>query len=195
MVYSVKDNMRDNIVDIARQIFSRYGFKKTTVDEIAHAARKGKSSIYYYFKSKEDIFKAVVEKEADILTKEINMAIEKAETPKDKLKAHILTRMMSFKKLANFYDAVKNEYLSHLDFIEKIRVRYDQEEVNTIKSIIELGINSGTFKVKNPEIASLAIATALKGLEIPIFMYKKNYNIEERIDDILDVVFYGLIKR
>jgi len=49
-----KDQNRENILKIAREIFSKYGYKKTTLDDIANAVRKGKSSLYYYFKSKED---------------------------------------------------------------------------------------------------------------------------------------------
>ena len=61
----VKSEVRTQIVDVARKIFTRYGFRKTTMEEIAAASHKGKSSIYYYFPGKEDIFKAVVEKEQD----------------------------------------------------------------------------------------------------------------------------------
>ncbi|HNX67284.1 MAG TPA: helix-turn-helix domain-containing protein, partial [Bacteroidales bacterium] len=60
-----KDDAKAKIVEIAREIFTRFGFKKTTMEEIAVASRKGKSSIYYYFTSKEDVFKAVVEREAE----------------------------------------------------------------------------------------------------------------------------------
>ena len=55
-----KDLNRENILKIARDIFSKYGFKKTTLDDIANAVRKGKSSLYYYFESKEDLFQAVI---------------------------------------------------------------------------------------------------------------------------------------
>ena len=57
----VKSQVRSQIVDVARKIFTRYGFRKTTMEEIALASSMGKSSIYYYFPSKEDIFRAVVE--------------------------------------------------------------------------------------------------------------------------------------
>ena len=70
-----KEEIRDQIVSSARQVFSRFGFKKTTMDEIAQGARKGKSSIYYYFTSKEDIYRAVIEKEATILRDEVQKAI------------------------------------------------------------------------------------------------------------------------
>ena len=58
------DKKRYEIVEIAKDIFARFGFKKTTVEEIAKAARKTKSSLYYYFNNKEEIFQAVIEHEA-----------------------------------------------------------------------------------------------------------------------------------
>ena len=76
-----KDEVKDAIVNVARHIFSRFGFRKTTMDEIAIASRKGKSSIYYYFASKEEIFKAVVEKDASIMKDELIKAHGEAESP------------------------------------------------------------------------------------------------------------------
>ena len=57
---SKKDTVREEILTVAQDIFSRYGYKKTTLDDIAQAIRKGKSSLYYYFSSKEDLFQAVI---------------------------------------------------------------------------------------------------------------------------------------
>jgi len=56
------EEKKNILLQVAQSIFARFGLFKTTVDEIAKAARMGKSSIYYYFRSKEDIFKAVLEK-------------------------------------------------------------------------------------------------------------------------------------
>ena len=56
----VKKEVRTHIVGVARKIFTRYGFRKSTMEQIAAAIHKGKSSIYYYFHSMEEIFRAVV---------------------------------------------------------------------------------------------------------------------------------------
>ena len=56
----VKEEVRTHIVGVARRIFTRHGFRKATMEEIASSSRMGKSSIYYYFKSKEEIFRALV---------------------------------------------------------------------------------------------------------------------------------------
>jgi AcrR family transcriptional regulator len=122
-----QENIREIIINVARNIFAKFGFRKTTMEEIAQAARKGKSSIYHYFNSKEEIFNAVVEKEAGALHIALSEAINTSSTPEEKLKAYIQTRMDTINKLANLYNALKDEYLDHFSFIEKIRSRFDQE--------------------------------------------------------------------
>ena len=69
-----KDEYRKKIVITASQIFGRFGFRKTTMEEIARALKIGKSSIYYYFNSKEEIFEAVVKYEANLLRSELTRA-------------------------------------------------------------------------------------------------------------------------
>ena len=105
-----KEETRDTIIHIARNIFGKYGFQKTYMNQIANANRKGKSSLYYYFNSKEDVFKAVLDQETSMLRGEIMAAIAEHDDPKDKLKAYFLVRMNGFEKLLNLYDTIKNEY-------------------------------------------------------------------------------------
>jgi len=190
-----KEEVRDQIIEAARQIFSRYGFKKTTMDEIAHRVSKGKSSIYYYFQSKEDIYKAVIEKEATLIRDELTSAVSKANNPVDKLKTYVAVRMRTFYAMANFYEAIKNEFLTHLDFINKIREKYDKEEMQMVENFLKEGVHRNDFNLDNTELAAVAIVTAMKGLEIPLIKYNNQLNLEERIDHLLNILFYGIIRR
>ncbi len=190
-----KDEVRSKIVRVAGKIFTRQGFSNTSMEEIAIAARKGKSSIYYYFKSKEEIFRAVVEKEARELKADLQKEISQIEDPIEQLRAYILFRMRKIKTLANFYAALNNESLSHLHFIEKIRKNYDQDEVKIVTEILQMGIKINKFNVEDPELSAVAIVTAMKGLEIPLFINKNHGNIENRLDNLIRFLFYGLVKR
>ena len=166
------------------------------MDEIAQASAKGKSSIYYYFSSKEDIFQAVVEKEASMLKRELIDAIEPVEDPKEKLKIYVLVRMRTFKKLANYYAAIKSEYLSHLDFVENVRKKFDLEEITMVEDILKAGAATREFNIENTRLAAVAIVTAMKGLEIPMFWEEDlDQDIEKRLDDLINILFYGLVKR
>ncbi|GAP42127.1 transcriptional regulator, TetR family [Lentimicrobium saccharophilum] len=191
-----KEEVKSSIVTVARQIFSRFGFKKTTMDEIALASRKGKSSIYYYFESKEDIFQAVVEKEASMLKRELQEAIKPIGDPREKLKVYVLVRMNTLKKLANYYDAIRSEYLSHLDFVENIRKKYDDEEISMVEAILKEGAEKMEFNIDNTRLAAIAIVTAMKGLEIPMFWQNNaDFDMEKRLDDLINILFYGLVRR
>ncbi|CUS81006.1 transcriptional regulator, TetR family [Candidatus Kryptonium thompsonii] len=188
------EKTRNEIVEIAKDIFARFGFKKTTVEEIAKAARKTKSSLYYYFKNKEEIFQAVIEQEAEVLRERIKKAISQENTPQDKLRAYIITRMKALKQLANFYSAIKDEYLENYKFIEKFRGKYDEEEKNTISQILKEGIAKGIFKVKDVEITTTAILIALKGFEAWIFRGNTRWT-EKDIDNLLEILFYGITRK
>lgn len=190
-----RNEARSKIIEIARDIFTHFGFKKTTMEEIAAASRKGKSSIYYYFNSKEDVFKAVVEKEADELKAELAEKVLVIEDPMERLKEYISFRMKKLKQLSNFYAALKSEYLSHLDFIEKIRKTYDNEEIAIVKRILEDGIYKGKFLIEDPGLSALAIVTAMKGLEVPLLLTDKNVDVDGCIDHLINMLYYGMVKR
>lgn len=66
---------RDNIVSAARELFEEKGIEKTTMDDIARHADYSKSTIYVYFKSKEDIYNAIVSDCVDILVGELRLII------------------------------------------------------------------------------------------------------------------------
>jgi len=190
-----KEEYRRRIIISAGQIFSRYGFRKTTMDELARALKMGKSSIYYYFKSKEEIFEAVVLHEANILRNELTTAIKSVESPVDKMKNYVFVRMKAFEKLSNYYNAIFDKNLDHFDFIETIREKYDREELAILRLIIYHGARKKVFNVKNSEFTALAVQTTLKGLEVPLFWKKREMNIEERLNAILDVLFYGIVNK
>lgn len=191
-----RDEMRDSIVKAATQVFTRFGFKKTSMDDIARSIRMGKSSIYYYFKSKEEIFQAVVDKEADLLRIKVNKIIDGSDDSMSKLRAYVKLRMDLIKQLSNYMEILKNDDLMNLALTEKIRKKYDDEEVTIIRRILEEGNDSGLFKVKDLNLSSLAIVTAMKGLEVPLVTASMGIeSLNMIIDDMLDILFFGIVKR
>ena len=53
------------LIDVSRDLFAKHGKRNTTMHEIAEASKKGRRTLYTYFKNKEEIFRAVVEKELE----------------------------------------------------------------------------------------------------------------------------------
>lgn len=190
-----KEEFRKKIITTAGNIFRKNGFKKTTMDEIANAAGKGKSSIYYYFESKELIFQAVVLHEANILRNNLTTAIKAVDSPVDKMKNYVFVRMKSFEKLANYYNAIFDKNLDHFDFIETIRKKYDREELAILRLILYDGARKNVFNVASSDFTAMAVQTTLKGLEVPLFWKKKEEHIELRLNAVLEVLFHGILKK
>lgn len=190
-----KDKFKEKIVLAASGIFSRYGFQKTTMDEIAKALRKGKSSIYYYFDSKEEIFEATIDHEAQVLRNELSEAIRSTDDPELRLRRYVLVRMNSFEKLSNYYNAIFNKDLDHFNFIEKQREKYDRMEIALLRYVLWHGVRKGHFNLRDTGLAALAVQTALKGLELPLFWEKRNTGMENRLDAIMDILFYGIVRK
>ncbi len=188
----MKKNIKDNILTIAQNTFRKYGFRKTTMDEIAFAAGKTKSTMYYYFESKEEVFKAVVEKEVLQLRSEIQEAVNKKPGAKQKLEAYIFTRMKGFRKLGNFYELLKDEFISNLEFAEKIRTVYDKNETEALAQIIQNGVENKEFKKLNASLTARTIVIAMKGLEAPALIETNMEAFEKEIGDMLNILFFGI---
>jgi AcrR family transcriptional regulator len=190
-----KEEFRKKIIITSGQIFSRYGFKKTTMDEIARALKMGKSSIYYYYNTKEEIFNAAVLYEANILRSQLTAAIKSVESPIGKMEKYVSVRMGALEKLSNYYNAIFDKNLDHYEFIERIREKYDREEIAILRLILYDGVRKKVFKVENSEYTAMAIQTTLKGLEVPLFWKKREADIEHRMKAILGVLFYGIVAK
>ena len=113
-----KDQKREKIITAAGNVFGRHGFKEARMEKIAGEAGMGKSSLYYYFISKEELFEAVVEREAEHLKNEIIRATKDITDPYRRMKVYVIARMKAFNESINLYNAVKTNYLDHLPFIE-----------------------------------------------------------------------------
>ena len=191
----MKDSKLELIVDVAQRLFAKYGFKKTTIDDIARSAHIAKGGIYYYFNSKEDIFRAVLEKESRLWNKKVKELISRTNTPQEKLRAYFVARINYLSQLSNFYSALREEYLEHYSFVENIRKKYFREEIEIVKAILKEGTEKRVFQIEDLELMAFVIVATLKGLEYSWTMKIPIPNIEKHVDLLVKVLFNGLLKR
>ena len=98
--------------------------------------------------------------------------------------------------MENFYSALNEESLSHLDFILEIRNNFDREELRLVQEILEEGMKDGSFQLSSSEIGAIAISTMMKGLELPLLLNSDHKTDRgELLEDLVRVLFYGIIKR
>ncbi len=186
---------KEKIISAATSLFSRFGLEKTTMEDIAKAAKKGKSSLYYYFKSKEEVFAEVIRKEIAGLKTAIIEAIEKEDDPYNKFRKFVDARLNYLNEKADQYTNVKDEYLKHYEFVENLTADYSKWEISTIKNIVEYGRDKGLFEVTDLDSISQALFFALKGLEYPWAINLTRKEIEKSVEALVDVLLRGISKR
>ncbi len=184
---------KHQLIIAAGQIFYQYGFKKTTMDDIAFAAGKGKSSLYYYFKNKEEVFEAVVDYEAEHLKDEIISSTKELKNAVDQLRLYIQIRMKRFVNRGNLYTALTDDFLMTFNFIEKIRNKHQEWELDMLHQIISSGIKSKEFKPINIEFISNALLIAMIGFEKPLLQKTESEKeFEHKINEVINMMFYGI---
>lgn len=171
----VIDTTRDSILSAAARLFSRFGFHKTSMDEIAKIARKAKGSIYYHFASKEELFKAVVSIEMANLKSQLSIIINDSDfSAALKIKNYLIKRMEIINTAANYHEILRADFFEHFNFIDDVRTELDNWEKENLKKIIVQGVESGEFS--NPvdiDILIDMVIMTLKGFEIPFFLQRK----------------------
>lgn len=184
---------KENIIREASSVFAKYGYRKANLDDIAARLSKGKSFIYYYFKNKEAVFRAVLLREAEQLTNALEKVRASDGSACRKLKSFVLVKVKTLREIANYYNSVKDDYFREKGFFKKIRMETEGQELLIVREIFKEGISSGEFKDIDFEWAAESFLTALKGFELPLLRKASFENIEKRADELLNLLFYGIV--
>jgi len=185
---------RDKILSVASKLFSRYGFHKTSMDEIAKTARKAKGSLYYHFTSKEELFKEIVSKEIINLKSQLLLIVDdSALTASEKIKKYFNVRMNILHDAVTYNETLRADFFEHFDFIDGIRKDFDAWEKANLKIIFEQGIDSEEFSVDIDVDKLLDIyIMILKGLEIPFFVQEKYNKYSPYFNSLSDIFIKGM---
>ena len=168
---------REMLVDVARTLFAEAGFNNTTMNDIAAVSKKGRRTLYTYFKNKEEIYIAVIEKELNFLIQKLRMVAERDVNPERKLIEYIFVRLDAIKELIIRNGNLRSDFFNNLLEVEKVRRKIDIEEQKIIKKILQEGVEKNMFYIENINITVMMIQFALRGVEVP---YIKD-NIREKL--------------
>jgi AcrR family transcriptional regulator len=140
----------------AQILFLQYGMKKTTMDEIARACGKAKSTIYHHFKNKEDVFESVIDMELLNLRVLVKDKVEEHKTLVEKIHTYFTTFHYEIYNKINLYRVMAQEQLPE-NISDRVYSKVIDFEKSYIIRILEDGYDSGEFrKFKREEIPWIA---------------------------------------
>jgi AcrR family transcriptional regulator len=183
MCLSKDEEVKKNILEAAKRVFQKWGLNKTTMEDIAHEAGKGKSTLYYYFRSKEEIFEEVVKIEFASIIDKARYATQDVVSSKEKLKKYISTMLIEIKKTVSLFPLVKGDIKGNKEFVDRMKKVLNDEEEAIVLDILLQGLKSQelTFLKEN----ELAKATkALVGMVTGLSVYLFFDNDDNEIIDI-----------
>lgn len=158
---------RAKLVDVARQLFAKKGVEDTTMNDIAVASRKGRRTLYTYFKSREQIYMAVVESELEMLSDRLTEAAERAVSPDKKILELIMTHLDTIKMVVYRNGTLRASFFRDIWRVEAMRKHFDQTEMVLFRRILEEGKMQGYFDIDNVDITADILHYCIKGIEVP----------------------------
>ena len=161
---------RKLLVDVARQLFAKQGFESTTMNDIAALSSKGRRTLYTYFKSKEEVYYAVIQTELERLSERMEEVANKPIAPEEKLVQLVFTHLGVIKEAVYRNGNLRAEFFRDVWKVEAVRKNFDKNEINLIRRIMNEGNDQGKFEIRNVRLMAEIFHFCLKGCEVP-FIY------------------------
>jgi len=188
---------RVKLVDVARQLFAKTGVENTTMNDIALASKKGRRTLYTYFKSKDEIYSAVVESELDMLSDKMKAVAEKHISPDQKLMELIYTRLDAVKEVVFRNGTLRANFFRDIWRVEKVRKRFDAKEIILFKNVLTEGKEKGVFQIDDVEMSAYIVHYSVKGIEVPYIRgtLGRNLDVETRKKYVTNIVYGALYRK
>ena len=182
------------LVDVARQLFAKMGVENTTMNDIALASKKGRRTLYTYFKNKEDIYMAVVESELDMLSDMMKRVAEKNISPDEKMIEMIYTRLDAVKEVVFRNGTLRANFFRDIWRVEKVRKRFDAKEILLFKDVLREGVEKGVFRIDDIDMTAELVHYCVKGIEVPYIRGHIGAKLDDETRDkyVVNLVFGAL---
>ena len=185
----------EQILNAAKKLFTNYGFKKVSMDEIASEAGVTKKTVYTYFSSKEELLKYCIKEELQNMKK----IIENVESKKlDFMETvhQVIYNLLKYKKNCKFLKMLfkESEILKNEQLKDNLKI-VDKEILNYIRKQLELAIQNDKIEVQNIDITTFLIYKMYIALMIDWNEDYKKLDEKEIADNILHFLVNGLKRK
>jgi TetR/AcrR family transcriptional regulator len=188
------------ILEAARKRFAYYGFSKVTMDEIASDVGLAKPSLYYYFPTKESLFRAVIRHEQEKFTRDIETMLHRESSAGEKLREYVGLRVTLFRELVNLSALGVQNWAEVSSIFGDLFTTLEEQELKLIHGVLLAGKASGEMEIVNPAQTAKLILHVLHGLRLRTFYTGKAPHLENGVyadlkrdsDHLIELVLNGM---
>ncbi|MCC6483920.1 MAG: TetR/AcrR family transcriptional regulator [Armatimonadetes bacterium] len=157
------DDTRDVILDAANRLFARYGYRKTTVDDLAREAGIGKGSVYLHFPSKQEVALSLIDRVNVELQEQLRAILREGSSPELRLRKMLEARVLvRFDAVQHFTESLDDIFADLRPQIMERREGYHRVEAQLFATLLEEARANEQMQFDSAQNAaySLLIATA-----------------------------------
>jgi AcrR family transcriptional regulator len=158
MSLSQEELLRSQILQTAQQLYQRHGIRKVTMDDVAKAIGKTRSSLYYYYKNRDELFEAVMFSLVEEVKNEMEGVMDKEKGLEAKIHAFCFAKVKGFKKTRTFIAAIesgldKEELSKYSALMWKVHQKMMEAETDLLKKVIRQSV--AAREIREPDAAAL----------------------------------------
>ncbi|MCH5218026.1 MAG: TetR family transcriptional regulator [Muribaculaceae bacterium] len=186
---------REKFIEVARQLFARKGVENTTMNDIASASSKGRRTIYTYFKSKTEIFNAVIDSETEKILSRLRVILSKPLSPEEKLREYVAARFDAMKDIVGRNGSLRAGFFRDVRKVGRAQRLIAAKEVALLSDILEEGVAKGQFVVADIRKQAIIIIHAVQGLVVPFIrdsLADEGITPEEIKESLADMILRGI---
>lgn len=197
-----EDLIQKQILQAAQQLFQKHGLHKVTMDDVAKAIGKGRSSLYYYYKSKDEVFDAVMDVEIKEIMADLTRAMNEVAGIEQKIRAFCITRLKIARKKKAFFSTMEvgmnaDEISHYAKAKQAIRKRIIKEESALLNFILHEGIKKGeitNLNSKDQETLVFLLLSSLHGMKRQMLNENDFSRMESATDLLIQMVSQRISK-
>lgn len=201
-LYIKEDVIQEQILQAAKRLFQVHGLHKVTMDDVAKAIGKGRSSLYYYYKSKDEIFDAVMRIEIKEMLTAIANAVDEVATVEQKINAFCATKLNVLRGKRAFYNTLDAgmdaDAISHFNQTKVIHHNFIMEQEGALlRQVLTTGIEKGELRAmaeKDQDVLIFVLLSSLHGLKREMVMENNFDGIEPAVNTLSRLIMHGLKK-
>ncbi|MEP6754544.1 MAG: TetR/AcrR family transcriptional regulator [Chthonomonadales bacterium] len=198
-VVHTKTDTRELIVDAAELLFGRYGYKKTTVEDIATEMGVSRATLYLYFEGKEAIALAWIDRKNDLIYGEMLAISQESGDPADVIRRMLIARVMNvFDRACTLTDSIDDLLAALRPAIFLRREKHHQVQADAFETVIKRGQATGQIAPGNSARISRNLIIATNSL-MPYNLSAKQFSQRDLIlnetNDLANFLLSGLLSR
>ncbi len=188
------EERREDILSAAVQVFAQHGFRCADVQQIADLAGIGKGTVYRFYSTKEELFKASVDEAMRGLTEQVDAAAQLHEDPFERLRAGFKGYMAYFQACPHIVELFVHEAAELRGNGKPLYFVYSDKRRAAWLEEAQRLIDSGRTRITDPDLLLDAIGHLGYGAVLINRISGRNQPLDEAADGLLDILFNGICK-